>query len=67
MSVIKVGAFEVDYADRGSGPCVVLVHSSASGNRQWRSLTELLQGRYRVLAVNLFGYGKTSACPDNGL
>jgi pimeloyl-ACP methyl ester carboxylesterase len=39
---------------------VILIHSSASGYRQWRQLTESLQDRYRIIAVNLFGYGKTS-------
>jgi pimeloyl-ACP methyl ester carboxylesterase len=63
MPVIKAGAFNVDYADTGSGPAVVLVHSSASGNRQWQRLVEALQSRYRLIAVNLFGYGKTSPWP----
>jgi len=34
-----------------------------SGNRQWRALVELLKDRYRVLAVNLFGYGQTTPWP----
>jgi pimeloyl-ACP methyl ester carboxylesterase len=63
MPVIRAGAFNLDYTDTGSGPAVVLVHSSASGYRQWRLLTEVLQARYRVIAVNLFGYGKTSPWP----
>jgi pimeloyl-ACP methyl ester carboxylesterase len=63
MPTIKAGAFDLDYTDAGSGPAVVLVHSSASGNRQWHRLIEALCGRYRVIAVNLFGYGKTSAWP----
>jgi len=63
MPVIKAGAFDLDYTDTGSGPAVVLVHSSASGNRQWRALTESLKDRYRLIALNLFGYGKTSAWP----
>ena len=63
MPVIKAGAFDLDYTDTGSGPAVVLVHSSASGNRQWRALIESLQSRYRLIAVNLFGYGRTSAWP----
>jgi pimeloyl-ACP methyl ester carboxylesterase len=49
----------VDFSDVGSGPAVVLVHSSASGNRQWRSLTDALKERYRIIGVNLFGYGTT--------
>ena len=63
MPVIKAGAFDLDYTDTGSGPAVVLVHSSASGHRQWQRLVEALQSRYRLIAVNLFGYGKTSSWP----
>ena len=63
MPVIKAGAFDLDYSDTGSGPAVVLVHSSASGHRQWQRLVEALQSRYRLIAVNLFGYGKTSSWP----
>jgi pimeloyl-ACP methyl ester carboxylesterase len=63
MPVIKAGAFDLDYTDTGSGPAVILIHSSASGMRQWRALTEALKDRYRVLAVNLFGYGSTSPWP----
>jgi pimeloyl-ACP methyl ester carboxylesterase len=49
--------------DAGTGPGIVLVHSSASGLRQWQPIVEVLQSRYRLIAVNLFGYGKTSAWP----
>jgi pimeloyl-ACP methyl ester carboxylesterase len=63
MPVIKAGAFDLDYTDTGSGPMVILIHSSASGHRQWRQLGDQLQSRYRVIAVNLFGYGKTSSWP----
>jgi pimeloyl-ACP methyl ester carboxylesterase len=63
MPVIKAGAFDLDYTDTGAGPVVILIHSSASGYRQWRALIESLQDRYRVIAVNLFGYGKTSPWP----
>ena len=31
-----------------------------SGNRQWRSLTAVLAPNFRVLAVNLRGYGETT-------
>jgi pimeloyl-ACP methyl ester carboxylesterase len=64
MPVIKAGAFDLEYTDTGAGPAVVLVHSSASGHRQWRRLVETLQTRYRLIAVNLFGYGKTSSWPN---
>ncbi|MDN3554184.1 alpha/beta hydrolase [Halomonas almeriensis] len=56
---------QVDYTDEGQGPVVVLIHSSVSANQQWRALTEALKDRYRVLAVNLFGYGETPPWPGN--
>lgn len=63
MPVISKGSLKIDYTDDGQGPVVVLIHSSVSANRQWRALTEALKDRYRVLAVNLFGYGETTAWP----
>jgi pimeloyl-ACP methyl ester carboxylesterase len=63
MPVIKAGAYDLETMDTGSGPEVILIHSSASGLRQWRALTETLKDRYRVIAVNLFGYGGTSPWP----
>src|SRR5262245_11289505 len=67
MPMIKAGAFDLDYTDTGSGSAVVLVHSSASGYRQWQRLVETLQSRYRLIAINLFGYGKTSSWPGTRL
>ena len=42
---------------------LIHIYSSVSANRQWRTLTETLRDRYRVLAVNLFGYGETTPWP----
>lgn len=52
-----------DVVDAGTGPAVVLLHSSVSGNRQWRRLTDDLTPRFRVLAINLLGYGSTPSWP----
>jgi len=60
VPVLKTGSYGIDYLDEGEGPAVVLVHSAASNNRQWRSLVEEHRHRYRFLAVNLFGYGATT-------
>jgi len=58
---------DVDFLEAGtSGPAVMLVHSSVSGARQWRRLMDDLKGRFRVRAVNLFGYGKTPLWPASG-
>jgi pimeloyl-ACP methyl ester carboxylesterase len=51
---------DVDFLEAGSsGPVVILVHSSVAGARQWRRLMDDLKDRFRVRAVNLFGYGNT--------
>ncbi|WP_123592197.1 alpha/beta fold hydrolase [Salinisphaera orenii] len=63
MPILSKGSLKIDYTDDGQGPTIVLVHSSVSANRQWRALTELLKDRYRVLAINLFGYGDTTPWP----
>lgn len=63
MPTVPAGQFTVDYIDAGSGPAVLLVPSTASGNRQWRSLIDAGGDRYRFLAMNMFGYGQTSAWP----
>jgi pimeloyl-ACP methyl ester carboxylesterase len=60
MRLVKAGDFDVEYLDTGTGPAVILLHSSASGLRQWKRLIDELRGSHRVLAVNLFGYGATS-------
>ena len=63
MPVLAHGGLEIEFSDAGDGPAVVLVHCSVSGLRQWRSLTEVLADRHRVRAINLYGYGATTAWP----
>jgi pimeloyl-ACP methyl ester carboxylesterase len=65
MPLAARGSLTLDYLEQGEGEPVVLIHSSVSGNRQWRSLGDALADRYRVLAVNLFGYGETTPWPAN--
>lgn len=65
MPVLSQGRWKIDYIEAGTGTAVVLIHSSVSGNKQWRSLMQALKNRYQVLAVNLFGYGDTTPWPDD--
>jgi len=44
----------------GQGRAVVMLHSSMSSKSQWRSLMQSLQGRYRVIAIDLLGYGESA-------
>jgi pimeloyl-ACP methyl ester carboxylesterase len=58
---------KVDFLEVGSGPVVMLVHSSVSGARQWHRLMDDLKAEFHVRAVNLFGYGKTAPWPGETL
>jgi pimeloyl-ACP methyl ester carboxylesterase len=58
-----LATIEVDFLEAGSGPVVMLVHSSVSGARQWRALMDDLKSHFHLRAVNLFGYGKTPPWP----
>jgi pimeloyl-ACP methyl ester carboxylesterase len=53
------------FREAGAGPAVVCIHSSASSSAQWRSLMERLAPRYRVIAVDLYGSGRTPAWPGD--
>jgi pimeloyl-ACP methyl ester carboxylesterase len=62
--VSEVADMAVDFIEAGTtGPVVMLVHSSVSGARQWGRLIDDLKDRFRVRAVNLFGYGATPPWP----
>lgn len=56
-----VGDQPVEFYDCGEGRPVLLLHSSASGAHQWRSLTDQISASRRVIAPNLLGYGATCA------
>ena len=51
------------FREAGSGPAVLCLHCSASNSGQWRPLMEQLAGRYRVIAPDLYGCGKSPAWP----
>jgi pimeloyl-ACP methyl ester carboxylesterase len=55
----KLPTVKADYLEAGSGPVVILIHSSVSGARMWRGLMDDLKDDFHVRAVNLYGYGRT--------
>ena len=61
MPRLPVNGIEVYYRDEGRGSAVVLGHSSSATGGQWRRLMERMRDRYRLLAPDFLGYGKTPA------
>jgi pimeloyl-ACP methyl ester carboxylesterase len=53
------------FREAGTGPAVVCIHASAGSSAQWRPLIDRLAGRFRTLAVDLYGSGKSPRWPDD--
>ena len=51
------------FRESGHGTSIVCLHSSASSSAQWRPLMDRLGCRYRTLAADLYGSGKSPTWP----
>ena len=51
------------FRESGAGPGVVCLHSNASSSSQWRALGDTLAPRFRVLAADSYGAGKSPPWP----
>ena len=63
MFNITLGNIQVAYQDLGEGPPLVLAHCSSASSKEWSFLNNTLCKKYRILAPDLLGYGKSSAWP----
>ena len=54
----------LDLIDIGQGLPLFLVHSAGMGAAQWRAITRRLSARWRCLAPNLRGYGRSAPWPE---
>ncbi|WP_332302902.1 alpha/beta hydrolase [Rhizobium sp. GR12] len=61
----KVGDVEVSYREAGSkaAPVLLLLHGFPSSSHMFRDLIPLLADRYRVIAPDLPGFGRTISPP----
>ena len=53
------------FREAGTGPGVVCTHANASTSGQWRGLMDLLAPKFRVLAPDLYGSGKSPEWPSD--
>lgn len=66
VSTVEVGSLEIAYREAGTGDPVVMVHGWPTDSRLWTDQMSRLQGRHRVLAPDLPGYGGSQIPPVNG-
>ena len=54
----------VHYKDEGSGPAVLLVHSSSGDLNDWDGWVQVLRNDYRVVRLDLPSFGLTGTVPS---
>ena len=52
---------KVRVLEAGAGPAVVLLHGNPDNADEWRLVIERLAARYRCIAIDFPGYGKSLA------
>lgn len=59
MPVAHVNGTPLHYLDEGTGPALVLIHAFPVDSEMFRPQLDGLKGRFRVIAPDLRGFGKT--------
>lgn len=54
----------VHYKDDGSGPAILLIHSSSGDTKDWDPWVDLLSKDYRVIRMDLPAFGLTGMVPS---
>ncbi|NJL15681.1 MAG: alpha/beta hydrolase [Microscillaceae bacterium] len=60
---IEVQGMPVHYRDEGRGPVLVLLHGTAASLHTWDAWTEILKKKYRIIRLDLPGFGLTGPHP----
>lgn len=64
-SIVSVNRIRLHVVEEGEGPLVLLVHGFPESWYSWRhQLTALAAGGYRAVAIDVRGYGRSSAPPE---
>jgi pimeloyl-ACP methyl ester carboxylesterase len=56
---VDVDGLQVHYRDEGEGPPLVLLHGTGASLHAWDAWADSLHGRYRVIRIDLPGFGLT--------
>src|SRR5690606_33729582 len=59
MATLSYKNIAINYTDQGKGTAVVLLHGFLENLHMWDSLKNELSRKYRVIAIDLLGHGKT--------
>jgi pimeloyl-ACP methyl ester carboxylesterase len=59
MPAIKIKKKNINYTDEGAGKVIVLLHGFTESLKIWSSFSTQLSKKYRVIAIDLPGHGKS--------
>jgi pimeloyl-ACP methyl ester carboxylesterase len=61
---LELGGLSVHYRDEGAGPPLVLIHGTGASLHAWQGWTEVLRRDFRVIRMDLPGFGLTGPEPS---
>ncbi|KPP99112.1 MAG: putative hydrolases or acyltransferases (alpha/beta hydrolase superfamily) [Bacteroidetes bacterium HLUCCA01] len=62
---LEVDGMRVHYRDEGEGPAVLLIHGTFASLHTWDGWTQAMRDSFRVVRLDLPGFGLTGPQPDN--
>ncbi len=64
LGVTQVGDFDIHYLSGGDGPTIVMLHGFGGEKTAWVPMATRLTQGYRVIAIDLPGFGESSRLVD---
>ncbi|MDX1599935.1 MAG: alpha/beta hydrolase [Anaerolineales bacterium] len=61
---VEIGSVRVHYRDQGQGPALVLLHGTFASLHTWDGWADSLREEYRVIRLDLPGFGLTGPRPS---
>jgi len=62
---IEINGTKVHYCDQGKGPVIILIHGVLASLQTWNSWTKTLSSYYRVIRLDLPGFGLTNPLKED--
>lgn len=60
LTYLELHGDRIAYRDVGDGPALLLIHGMAGSSDTWQPIIPLLSKKYRVIAPDLLGHGKSA-------
>jgi pimeloyl-ACP methyl ester carboxylesterase len=65
--LIQIDDMNIHYKDEGQGPVLILLHGVCASLHTWDGWTDRLKDRYRIIRLDIPGFGLTGPAPDPSL